>query len=223
MGADDWPDSKPRHRVAVKTFQMAKTLVTNKQYKACVAAGACAATSDQGDDFKGDDQPVVRVDWDQAQAFCEWVGGRLPTEAEWEYAARSGGKEKKHPWGDEEPTCEWAVWGQGGKGCGRNATWPVCSKPAGNTEQGLCDMAGNVWEWVQDWYHGSYHGAPSDGSAWESPAGSSRVARGGSWRGEQPRCFHAAFRGYDDPRNQRHDLGFRPVRSIRQRGGEPGR
>ena len=214
MGDDVWGDSKPRHQVAVKSFQMAKTLVTNKQYKACVAAGACTAASDYGDKFNGDDQPVVGVDWNQINAFSEWVGGRLPSEAEWEYAARSGGKEKKYPWGDEQPTCERVVMDQGGAGCGRNATWPVCSKPAGNTEQGLCDMVGNASEWVQDWYHDSYNGAPSDGSAWESPAGSLRIVRGGSWGHDGTSHFRAAYRG-SAMGGQCYNLGFRPVRSSK--------
>ena len=213
MGASDYSDAQP-HQVTVRTFQMAKTLVTNKQYKACVTAGACTAPQDQGEKFNGDDQPVVGVDWNQAKAFSEWAGGRLPSEAEWEYAARSAGKDRKYPWGDEEATCERAVMNDssaGGYGCGRSATWPVCSKSAGNTEQGLCDMAGNVWEWVQDWYHGSYNGAPNDGSAWESPAGSLRVLRGGSW-GLDAAYARSAFRSYYDPGCRDGSLGFRPAR-----------
>lgn len=212
MGDDEWSDSKPRHQVAVKSFQMAKTEVTNKQYQACVAAGACTAARDHGRRFNHDDQPVVGVDWNQAKVFSEWVGGRLPSEAEWEYAARSAGKEKKYPWGDDKPTCERAVMDQGGNGCGRHAAWPVCSKPAGNSEQGLCDMAGNVWEWVQDWYYTSYNGAPSDGSAWVIPAGSIRVGRGGSWRYVDAWSFRAGFRCSFVPGDQGRYMGFRPVR-----------
>ncbi len=222
-------DEGPAHSVTVKSFQMAKTLVTFGQYKKCVAAGACAAAhvSDgtcyiwngsqvvQGTlpyYFQGDDQPVVCVDWGQAQAFSKWAGGRLPTEAEWEYAARSGGKEQKYPWGDAEATCDRAVISAGGSaGCGRNATWPVCSKPAGNTQQGLCDMAGNAWEWVQDWYHDSYNGAPTDGSAWESPTGSYRVIRGGSWNGGADYA-RSAYRSFNDPGYRGIYLGFRPAR-----------
>ncbi|MBI5242817.1 MAG: formylglycine-generating enzyme family protein [Elusimicrobia bacterium] len=209
MGDREWSNSKPVHRVTVKSFQMSKTEATNKQYKACVEAGACTPPSSYEG---GDDQPVVNVDWNQARTFSEWVGGRLPSEAEWEYAARSAGKDRKYPWGDEEPLCERAVMNQGGNGCGRNSTWPVCSKTAGNTEQGLCDMAGNVWEWTQDWYHDSYNGAPSDGSAWESPAGSGRVGRGGSWSNDVAGVFRAAGRDGGGPGGRSADLGLRVAR-----------
>ncbi len=223
-------DEGPAHRVSVRSFQLAKTEVTFKQYKACVDAGACAAAhvSDgtcylwvgsswvQGslpDPFLGDDQPVLCVDWAQAEAFARWAGGRLPSEAEWEYAARGAGKEHKYPWGDEDATCGRAVIDEGGNGCGRDATWPVCSKTAGNTAQGLCDMAGNAWEWVQDWDHYSYKGAPIDGSAWESPAGVDRVLRGGAWHfiAEDVRTARRSGRG-PNPGTRSVDLSFRPAR-----------
>jgi len=177
MGGDVSSDSRPRRQVTIKTFSMAKTLVTNRQYAACVASGACTLPQDQGAAFNGVDQPVVGVDWNQAKTFARWAGGRLPSEAEWEYAARSGGKDRKYPWGDFPATCGRAVIAE----CNFDRTAPVCSRPEGNTEQGLCDMAGNVWEWAQDWYHGSYKGAPTDGRAWENPAGPFRVNRGGAW------------------------------------------
>jgi len=98
-----------------------------------------------------------------------------------------------------------------GDGCGRGSTWPVCSKPNGNTTQGLCDMAGNVWEWVQDWWHNSYDGAPTDGSAWETPTGSFRVDRGGSWF-FLARDVRAANRNNGSPGSRNVYVGFRLAR-----------
>lgn len=199
-------NERPAHGVAIKSFQMAKTLVTNKQYQACVDAGACTDAVDGGASYAGDDQPVVFVEWKQADAFSKWVGGRLPSEAEWEYAARSAGKEQKYPWGNEDATCANAVI----SGCGYNAAAPVCSKPAGNTQQGLCDMAGNAGEWVEDWYHASYNGAPTDGSAWED-GGSDRAVRGGSWSYDAGYA-RSARRGRSVPGYRGPRMGFRVAR-----------
>lgn len=205
MGSGENSDEKPRHSVAVKPFRMAKSVVTGGQYKKCVAAGAC---ENPGCAYLGDDYPVVCVTWDQARKFSEWAGGRLPTEAEWEYAARSAGKDWKYPWGNEDATCEKAVI----SGCGKNMA-PVCSKPAGNTKQGLCDMSGNVWQWTQDWYHSLYTGAPADGSAWETPPGTTRVNRGGSWYDDLG-FARASYRSYGLPGNRSDRVGFRPARDA---------
>lgn len=199
-----------RHAVTLKAFEIAKTIVTNKQYRACVEAGACSAADSCGHPSTGDDRPQICVDFDQAQQFSKWVGGRLPTEAEWEYAARSGGKDQRYPWGDKDATCDNAIVSDG---CGRKSTWPVCSKTAGNTEQGLCDMSGNAWQWVQDWYHPDYKGAPTDGSAWLTPAGTKRVFRGGSWSSESVDA-RATSRDRGDPALRICDLSFRPMREI---------
>ncbi len=256
--ASDFKDAQPVHRVTLtKPFKIAKTEVTNKQYKACVAAGVCAPAhytdgtcwiwSDKQwkkrrvpAEFLGDEQPVVCVDWDQAEKFSEWVGGRLPSEAEWEYAARSQGQDFLYPWGDERATCERAVINDPsfGLGCGRQAAWPVCSKPKGNTKQGVCDMAGNVWEWIADVYHRDYRGAPDDGGVWanipreprrleDRPSRRTPSMRVSSFKAaEQERRFRvdrggsafdsgvyvrAAYRDNASPTERRGRLGFRPV------------
>ncbi len=212
-------DELPLHEVVVGTFQLSRSQVTIAQYRSCVDAGACTApaTSERCNwdvEARGD-HPVNCVDWDQAVAFATWAGGRLPTEAEWEYAARSGGKERTYPWGDEGATCSRTVIADGGLGCGRGCTWPGCSKAAGNTVHGVCDMAGNVWEWVEDWYHRSYYGAPSDGSAWDSPSGTLRVYRGGSF-GYDARFARAADRRKAVPSRRDILVGFRMARGIPQ-------
>lgn len=201
-------DEGPPHRVEVAGFRMAKSAVTNRQYRACVDAGVCAPADDCEDRSKDDDHPVVCVDWEQSNVFARWAGGRLPTESEWEYAARSAGKDRAYPWGDQKPDCSKAATA----GCG-TGTVPVCSKPAGNTDQGLCDMAGNTWAWVQDTYHESYKGAPSDGKPWENSGARYRVFRGGSF------LFDASFarstqRRYDVPETRCGRVGFRPVKAL---------
>jgi len=219
MGSEEVFNAMPVHPVKVKGFQLARTPVTTRQYRACVDAGACtpatgACASTAG--FNSDDQPAICLRWDQAKAFSAWVGGRLPTEAEWEYAARSAGKDQKYPWGDEGAACERTVISTGEVyGCGRGSTWPVCSKPRGNTAQGLCDMGGNVGAWTQDIYSPSYEGAPFDGSAREDVQGSSRVVRGGSFV-DFGGSVQVAARNAVDPFNHSFDVGFRPARSSPQ-------
>jgi formylglycine-generating enzyme required for sulfatase activity len=220
-------DEKPVHTVRISSFELMKTEVTFGQYNQCVSAGACtpAHTSDGKcsvydgskwkdgtlpSSFQGDDQPVVCVDWNQSQAFAKWAGGRLPTEAEWEYAARSGGKAWTYQWDVDGATCGNAVMDDGGDGCGRTRTWPVCSKPAGNSTHGVCDLAGNVWEWTQDSWHDSYSGAPGDGRAWEGGA-SGRVLRGGGW-GFTASYLRASNRFWYDPSSRINYLGFRLAR-----------
>jgi formylglycine-generating enzyme required for sulfatase activity len=217
MGRNTWSNDKPIHEVTIPEYEMTQTEVTVSQYRKCVAAGACTEPSTvyskcNWNEYGHDDHPVNCLDWSQSATFCEWIGGRLPSESEWEYAARSGGIYDFHPWGAEPATCEYAVMNDGGSGCGTYRTMPVCSKPQGNTKQGLCDMLGNCLEWVEDWYHDNYEGAPTDGSAWRAPTGSERVARGGCFHSYQ-HVTHASNRDYYSPSSLRQDLGFRCART----------
>ncbi len=220
MGSTQFPDEQPIHAVTVKAFELGRTEVTNRQYQLCVLAGACTVPDLKclGPAFRGLEQPVVCVTWAQARAFAAWAGGRLPTEAELEHAAR-GGDKRRYAWGDEKPTCKRAVFEEreGAPGCGRGATWPVCSKPLGRSKHGLCDLAGNVWEWAEDWWHNSYEGAPSDGSAWTAnPSPEMRRAdRGGAWNGDAHN-LRVSTRDREDPEiHSERGTGLRVARDAR--------
>lgn len=202
----------PAHKVLMKAFEMSRTDVTVEQYARCVSSGRCAAPTTGGNCNWGKPgrqrHPVNCVSWEQANQYAKFIGARLPTEAEWEYAATSGGRGGKYPWGDENPTCENAVM----LDCAlEHGTSPVCSKPAGNTAQGLCDMAGNVWQWTQDKYGGSYAGVPADGSAFEA-AGVARVVRGGSWDNGDSTLLRSIFRHAVRPGVRDDKVGFRVAR-----------
>jgi formylglycine-generating enzyme required for sulfatase activity len=203
-------DSSRDHLVAVKSFRLARTAVTNGQYRECVRAGACAPPRDYGASFDGPSQPVVGVTWFQAEAFARWAGGRLPSEAEWVFAAYDRGR-RKSSW--LKPTCDFAVIYEKGKGngCGRDATWPVCSKPRGNTAQGLCDMSGNALQWLEDAEVDEHSLAPADGSARKGPS-ENRLTRGTAWDDTEfyglPTDHYEASRA-DEPSDY---VGFRLAR-----------
>lgn len=229
LTGDGLDDDGPPHKVAVRPFDISRTLVTNRQYQACVEADVCLPahyldgtchfkmTAEQFPrGFTGPDQPVICVDWDEAHVFAKWVGARLPSEAEWEYAARSGGKDRAYPWGNETATCDRAVVSEDmfASCCGRKTTWPVCSKPKGNTAQGVCDMIGNSAQWVEDDWLPHYYGAPVDGTAGrEQRLGAIRVYRGGycDFPGNLLRATHrftAGGEAYDN------GYGLRLVRDV---------
>lgn len=142
-------------RSAAADVFFAKTETTVLQFRACVAAGACKAdTFDAKAALRycnwgkagRDDHPMNCVTTIGAEQFCVWVGARLPTEKEWIAEATDNGR-REFPWGDQQPLCNRAVMlGEGGHGCGRDSTWPVCSKLEGNSASDLCDLWGNVWE-----------------------------------------------------------------------------
>jgi formylglycine-generating enzyme required for sulfatase activity len=206
MGSNDGADDeKPVHTVTLDAFWIDRTEVTNAQYQKCVAAGACSASSYADDSrYNGSQQPVVGVSWNDADAYCRWAGARLPTEAEWEKAAR-GTNGRIYPWGNERPDCNKAQYG----GCA-GQTVPVGSKAARASPYGALDMAGNAWEWVNDWYDSGYYAISPTSNPQGPDSGDYRVLRGGSWNfGESD--VRAANR-YDVVPTYRGDgVGFRCV------------
>jgi len=157
-----------------------------------------------------DNHPAIEVTWYGANTYCTENNKRLPTEAEWEKAAR-GTTVQAYPWGDSVPTCALAnFWDYYGTGdfCVDDTT-SVGSYPLGASLYGVLDMAGNVWEWVNDWYSSSYYSDPSAGNNPPGPGtGDYRVSRGGSW-GTYPNGLLVAYRGFDSPVNTGSDYGFR--------------
>ena len=177
----------PKHTVTLSGYKIQKYEVTNTQYKACVDAAVCSAPSSSNSytrtPYYGnatyDNYPVIYVNWTQASAYCAWIGGRLPTEAEWEKAARGPiPREVIYPWGNDTLTCSLANY----SGC-LGDTKEVGSHPAGASYYGLMDMAGNVWEWVNDWYSSSYYSSSPSTDPTGPTSGGYRVLRGGSWYG----------------------------------------
>jgi eukaryotic-like serine/threonine-protein kinase len=210
---------KPHHQVILDAFYIDVYEVTNASYALCVQDGACVKPGNKASytrsSYYGDPQydnfPVIWVDWNQAKAFCEWRKGSLPTEAQWEKAAR-GPDGRLYPWGDAMPDCARAnYWGQSG-GCVGDTSM-VGSYPLGASPYGLLDMTGNVWEWVMDWYNEYYYGIQSN---WINPLGPGsghyHVLRGGSWFNFQ-RAVRSAFRNGATVDLRDYYIGFRCSRS----------
>lgn len=193
-------DETPEHQVYLDAFYIDKFEVSNAKYAWCVAAGACSrpARTDSytRDTYYGDrrymDYPVLNVPWSQAQAYCAWVGGRLPTEAEWEKAASGTGR-GLYPWGAATPTRRLANFDDI-----EGDTTRVGSYPDGASPYGVLDMAGNAWEWVADWHAEDYY-ARSPASNPTGPAtGVHRVVRGGSWSTDSS-WLSTSKRGHENP------------------------
>ncbi len=221
-------DEAPTHIVMLDDFYIDMYEVTNGQYAECVRAGECYPPSDSGshtrESYFGnpqfDDYPVILVNWYDAERHCRWRGAHLPTEAEWEKAAR-GTDARLYPWGN-------AVDGNRANFCDRNCAYdwagvdyddgyadtaPVGSYSEGISPYGAYDMAGNVWEWVSDWYDADYYaGSPSENPAGPG-SGEYRVVRGAAWF-SQPSSVRAAYRIANVPTGRYHLVGgFRCARS----------
>jgi len=241
-------DEHPQHKVNVSGSFIDKYEVTNKQFARFVKANGYRTDAEKGQsgssyvwiddsakwsprtsvswrdyyDARSEDHPVVLVSWNDAKAYCDWAGKRLPTEAEWEKAAR-GSDSRKYPWGDGEPDgtrCNYAdrnlssvSWADKNSDDGYKFTAPVGGYPAGASPYGVMDMAGNVWEWCSDWYSSDFYKPSGNDSDPIGPSsGSSRVFRGGSWISNADR-LRCAYRNRDEPAYRNDNLGFRCARS----------
>lgn len=216
MGAKHSRYLRPVRRVAVPTFELSRSEVTVAQYRRCVRARVCKKPRRARGcswHLKNNARMAMNcVTWHDARTYAKWAGARLPSEAEWEYAARSRGKDRKFPWGNARPTCKLVAMSQ--TGCRMNQAQAVCLRSAGHTEQGLCDMAGNVWEWTQDVYHRDYSGAPTDGSAWSTSRNRSRsrILRGGGYA-FMPSNIRTRFRSSQWATTRNNWIGFRVARA----------
>ena len=203
----------PVHNVCITSdFNMDVHEVTNAEYAACVSGGGCIAPGNFSSNSRGsyygnptyDNFPVIYVDWNQATAYCAWAGKRLPTEAEWEYAARGGLSGKRYPWGDSVSGTDANYWDSGDPW--DNDTSEVEYYAANG--YGLYDMSGNVFEWVNDWYLSTYYSASPTNDPPGPASGTSRVLRGGSWSSSTFN-LRVANRYYFTPAVRSNGIGFR--------------
>jgi formylglycine-generating enzyme required for sulfatase activity len=215
MGSDSGdPSEQPAHHVALGApFAIGKYEVTVAEWNACVEAGACQRVGQHAN--PPPKAPIRDVSWDDAQQYVKWLRTssgkpyRLPSEAEWEYAAR-GGTSTRYWWGDEMATGKANC-----KDCGPpwRSEGPADAGSFAANPNGLHDMNGSVWEWVDDCWHSSFKGTPADGKAWNEPNCSVRVIRGGSWR--EPAPYRASSTRSRDDAGVRHSQnGFRVARDV---------
>ncbi len=201
-------DEQPEHSVYLDTYYIDKYEVTNAQYIQCEVAGGCSGTADRSSKYAN--HPVTNVTWYEADEYCRWAGKRLPTEAEWEKAAR-GTTTWTYPWGNSKPT--WVKANYRYDLFPLMGTTAVGSFPEGASPYGVLDMAGNVWEWMSDLYGSDYYGSQTE---WNNPTGPAngdrRVLRGGSWFSNEW-CLRVSLRSSIGPDDAGSDVGFRCVTS----------
>ncbi|MEE8493129.1 MAG: SUMF1/EgtB/PvdO family nonheme iron enzyme [Nitrospirales bacterium] len=213
---DGGRDEYPNHEVFLDVFYIDTYEVTNGRYLEFIGATGHRKpqhlTRPDRNLWEGGlmpetivNRPVINVDWDDAQAYCTWAGKRLPTEAEWEKASR-GADERRFPWGNVEPTDKHLNYNQ--RWVGHRTLLPVGSYEAGRSPYGLYDTAGNVFEWVADWYDAAYYAKSPKRNPQGPETGSRKVIRGSGWQSETPitRIFN---RFGSDPKDRNESTGFR--------------
>jgi formylglycine-generating enzyme required for sulfatase activity len=219
---DGGRDEYPRHDVFVNDFYIDKFELTNSRYLEFVKATNHRVPQNPKNAtrnlWEGEtvteslaDRPVVNVDWADAQAYCQWAGKRLPTEAEWEKAAK-GTADRRFPWGNVEPTNKHLNFNQ--QWIGEKTLMPVGSYELGKSPFGVYDMAGNVWEWVNDWYDAKYYEKSPAKNPTGPETGTKRVLRGSGWQNETP-TVRIFTRVDSDPTIRNESTGFRCAMDVR--------
>lgn len=220
MGSDHGQDEeRPVHRVWVDAFEMAAFQVRNRDYAVFLEFSALSAPKHWKDaDFNDPDQPVVAVSWFEAVKYCEWLSMlsgrryRLPTEAEWERAARGGREGLAYPWGNEAPS----DWPEYVKRWGGEVRGPLPAGPAGGgtpNPYGLYDVSENVHEWCADWFGRDYYARSPERNPRGPDTGERRASRGGSWR-HQIKVSRCSARSSIPPSFEYADYGFRVARET---------
>ena len=194
-------NSNPKHLVYLNAFYIDKYEVTQEEYDECVNVGSCRP-NEKYSGFSEIRHPVVGVTWEDAKKYCDWAGKKLPTEAEWEKAAR-GSDGRQYPWGNEinSSKSNYAV-------SGINVTKIVGIYPSGASPYGAMDMAGNAWEWVSDFYDEKYYANRPGSNPQGPPNGKNRSLRGGSWYSYAV-SLQTFNRGHNNPTYYDYTIGFR--------------
>ena len=215
MGTEDGlPDARPLHRVFLSSYLIDRYEATNSRYRQCVDGGSCAPPRDREafDDPARLQHPVVNVTWSQARAFCQWSGKRLPTEAEWEKAAR-GTDGRRYPWGNSETVIEQHQSKGNEAKLTANGLGPVGNPSSTASPYGVYDLVGSISEWVKDWYADDFYAVSSSRDPQGPLRGSFRVLRGAGWNERLPE-LRVSYRGWDDMTYWGPTLGFRCAMDV---------